>query len=54
MKVNKTDDALVCFNLLSLFGEVYFFLPFFFFFTQKHPMFTTPLGKWETANVNLC
>lgn len=30
MKVNKSGDALICFNLLSLFEEVFFFLLFFF------------------------
>lgn len=41
MKVNKSDDALVCFNLPSLFEEVFFvFVSVFVFFPRKHPIFT--------------
>lgn len=51
MKVNKSDDALVCFNLLSLFEEVFFV---FRFFSPKVSHVREPLGKWEPANANLC
>lgn len=39
MKVNKSGDSLICFNLLSLFEE--FFPVFWSSFAQKRPMFTT-------------